>query len=56
LKSLDDILKRVSEVPEDLYPTVKKLKEEQYAGLTGKEMDYLWKNCGESQESIKIQH
>jgi hypothetical protein len=42
-------------VQEDLLPLVKKLREEKYAGLQGKEMDYLWRNCGNSADSEKMQ-
>jgi hypothetical protein len=34
---------------------VKKLREEKYAGLQGKEMDYLWRNCGDNPEAQKMQ-
>jgi hypothetical protein len=34
---------------------VRKIKEEKYVGLKGKEMDFLWQNCGETQENQKIQ-
>lgn len=48
LNSLNEIIKKTTEVPEDLLPIVKKLRDQKYAGLLGKEMDFLWKNCGET--------
>ena len=42
------MMDRASEVSEDLLPLVKKLREEKYAGLMGREMDFLWRNSGES--------
>lgn len=55
MKNLNDIIGRASEVSEDILPLVKKLREEKYAGLQGKEMDYLWRNSGESAEVQKMQ-
>jgi hypothetical protein len=45
----------VSELPPDLAENIKKLKEQHYMGLKGKEMDYLWKNSGDAQEIHKMQ-
>ena len=42
-------------MPEDLSVTIKKLREQDYVNLVGKEMDHLWKNCGDSQETIRTQ-
>lgn len=55
MKNLNDIISRASEVSEDILPLVKKLREEKYVGLQGKEMDYLWRNSGESAEVQKMQ-
>ena len=49
------MMERASEVSEDLLPLVQRLREEKYGGMMGKEMDYLWHNCGESAESLKMQ-
>lgn len=55
MKNLNDIINRASEVSEDILPLVKKLREEKYVGLQGKEMDYLWRNSGDSAEVQKMQ-
>lgn len=55
LKNLTDIVNKVTEVPEELSANIKKLQNQQYAGLKGLEMDFLWKNSGDSQEIHRMQ-
>jgi Asp-tRNA(Asn)/Glu-tRNA(Gln) amidotransferase C subunit len=55
LSNLTQMMDRASEVAEDLLPLVKKLREEKYAGLMGKEMDHLWRNCADTTETLKMQ-
>jgi hypothetical protein len=55
LKNLTQMMERASDVSEDLLPLVKKLREEKYAGLMGKEMDHLWRNCADTAEALKMQ-
>lgn len=49
------MMERASDVSEELLPLVQKLREEKYTGLLGKEMDYLWRNCADTTESMKMQ-
>lgn len=52
---LDQIEQKTQEIPEEDQQLIMKLKGGQYEGLTGIEMDQLWKSCAEDPEKVQSQ-
>jgi hypothetical protein len=55
LAQLDFIEAKTQEIPEEDKELVEKLKGSQYEGLTGVQMDQLWRNCAEDPEKVQSQ-
>ena len=55
LASLEQMMDEASTLPMEVQPILLRLQRQEYSGLLGKEMDFLWSNCGQSKESIQAQ-